>query len=401
MVNIRESIAHLGSVPPHRGRRSVPVELEKPPSSDDFVLELQGAVNIPELWESICRLVHAAVDADFACLCLRPFEMVPGTIFRDRHPFTTSEQLQRFNRLSVLQPYLLAHPGIEVVRMSDVIAEEDLVETPFYRECMEPCGYLHVAAMAFWNGTKMEAVVCAHRSREAGAFRRSEVRALQKLHASVAVAIRRVLRLHREYSVRLSLERFMQRVPLATVLLSWDLEIIYENRAACEAVLVWEEGREKARQWKPPARVKLPTPLLALCREAKEAWRPMPSNPSPGIGPCLQLRHPTESGFLVEVRVLQLGSNPGHRPTLLMTWEDLGPSENRTGEEGGRKASLGKLARLSPCERELALLTCEGLGTADLATRLGKSPLTIKKQLQSIYRKLEVPGRTRLMAILR
>lgn len=68
------------------------------------------------------------------------------------------------------------------------------------------------------------------------------------------------------------------------------------------------------------------------------------------------------------------------------------------GRAGGRMRSLQEL---SPREREIALLVCEGLSNAEIARQLRKSVLTIKTQLNAVFRKLGVTSRTRLMAMLR
>ena len=56
---------------------------------------------------------------------------------------------------------------------------------------------------------------------------------------------------------------------------------------------------------------------------------------------------------------------------------------------------------LTPREREIALLVCEGHSNAEVAKRLSKSVLTIKTQLNSVFRKLGVESRAKLMAMLR
>ena len=71
-------------------------------------------------------------------------------------------------------------------------------------------------------------------------------------------------------------------------------------------------------------------------------------------------------------------------------------------EEGRRGMGTGgNLERLSKCEREVARLVAEGCSNDEVARRLGKSVLTVKKQLRAIYQKLGVPTRARLGALLR
>jgi DNA-binding CsgD family transcriptional regulator len=61
---------------------------------------------------------------------------------------------------------------------------------------------------------------------------------------------------------------------------------------------------------------------------------------------------------------------------------------------------LSRLARLSVREREVASLVCRGESNKEVAARLGKSVLTVKTQLQSIYEKLGRVGRGRLISLL-
>jgi len=79
--------------------------------------------------------------------------------------------------------------------------------------------------------------------------------------------------------------------------------------------------------------------------------------------------------------------------------------EDRNGERHSetRAPSAKKrlLWALTPSEREVALLACEGGTNQELAPRVRKSVLTIKKQLTSIFAILEVPSRARLISLLR
>ena len=59
------------------------------------------------------------------------------------------------------------------------------------------------------------------------------------------------------------------------------------------------------------------------------------------------------------------------------------------------------MARLSPRERDVARLVGQGCSNDEIASQLGKSVLTVKKQLRSVYEKLDLSGRGRLIALLR
>ena len=84
------------------------------------------------------------------------------------------------------------------------------------------------------------------------------------------------------------------------------------------------------------------------------------------------------------------------RPRHLVHFEAV--SGKRGSYAGPSRMDL--LLRLTPRERELAEVIGRGVSNAVAARRLGKRVHTIKKQLQSIYRKLGVKTRARVVALL-
>ncbi|HRJ46753.1 MAG TPA: LuxR C-terminal-related transcriptional regulator [Opitutaceae bacterium] len=59
------------------------------------------------------------------------------------------------------------------------------------------------------------------------------------------------------------------------------------------------------------------------------------------------------------------------------------------------------LAGLSPAERVVAMQVAQGLSNREIAATLGKSEFTVKHQVSAILKKLGVPTRGRLIALLR
>jgi DNA-binding CsgD family transcriptional regulator len=62
---------------------------------------------------------------------------------------------------------------------------------------------------------------------------------------------------------------------------------------------------------------------------------------------------------------------------------------------------LSPLRDLKPREREMARLVCKGQSNAEVARRPSESVLMIKTPLSSVFRKLGVESRAKLMAMLR
>jgi DNA-binding CsgD family transcriptional regulator len=83
-------------------------------------------------------------------------------------------------------------------------------------------------------------------------------------------------------------------------------------------------------------------------------------------------------------------------PFFLVVFENTGGFPNLTLADAGK---FSQLARLSAREREVASLVGRGESNKEVAAQLGKSVLTVKTQLQSIYGKLGRVGRGRLISL--
>ena len=69
-------------------------------------------------------------------------------------------------------------------------------------------------------------------------------------------------------------------------------------------------------------------------------------------------------------------------------------TRTRTGRELG-------VVKLSPAEAEVVSLVARGLSNGEIAQELRKSASTVKSQLASVYRKLGIGSRIRLMVMFR
>lgn len=70
-------------------------------------------------------------------------------------------------------------------------------------------------------------------------------------------------------------------------------------------------------------------------------------------------------------------------------------------EDGVAAPGQRAVVKLSPAEAAVVAELTRGLTNREIAAQLGKSESTIKSQLRSVYRKLGVANRIRLMVMLR
>jgi len=64
-------------------------------------------------------------------------------------------------------------------------------------------------------------------------------------------------------------------------------------------------------------------------------------------------------------------------------------------------AQLPHFVQLTRREREIVQLICDGQSNQEIADETGSSLATVKKHIHSIFRKLEVSSRSRLIALMR
>ncbi|MDB6168455.1 MAG: hypothetical protein JWM88_1319 [Verrucomicrobia bacterium] len=208
----------------------------------------------------------------------------------------------------------------------------------------------------------------------------------------------------------------LQRLPLGVLLLKRDGEILYANPEARECLGDWHahDGDVTARHLK---RLRVPALIIDACsRLAKnegdaavagvsgdaDAGEPegaqlVFSGDDSSGGRRVRVRHPECREMSAEVCSLGSAGIGGEVPRFFVRFSQRMPA--RRGRVGA--GAFAVLDELPPKEREVALLLAEGLSDHEISRRLGKSRYTVKTQLRSVYRKLEVKNRTQLVLLLR
>jgi hypothetical protein len=113
-------------------------------------------------------------------------------------PFADDAEFQRFQELCPFSAYIEHHPGIRVVRLSDVIESSRLVRTEFFRSFLRPCGDRYQVYLILWEFDVFQGLVGLHRTAQQRDFTDTEVHLLDQLYPHFQNTGRRVLASHRE-----------------------------------------------------------------------------------------------------------------------------------------------------------------------------------------------------------
>jgi len=370
-----------------QGRPIVDPALEKP------LLRLHAARDIDSLWKAIQQTIDALLPACFIGLTLQHNPILPRVV---RSTKTMSDS---FFPITPIENYFAVNPGRRLVLASDVFPNERrLMKSMFYRNCLVPVNGRYAIGLFFWNARRLLGVIVIIRNAKQGDFSRSEIKLIRQLYAQFRTALDRLRSSERERSVRVALEKFMRRVPLPTILLRWNLKLVYQNQAASDFCSVWQRGTERARSIKTKAA--LPSEILDRCRTLKQRWEELgPLHTSHSGFKDELVHHPARRYLRATISLKQISSAGLARPHFLIEFENL--RHSAVGKDEIVRTRLSHLVRLTRREQELARLVCDGRSNQEIADEIGLSLETVKKHLHSVFHKLEVSSRSRLMAMMR
>jgi DNA-binding CsgD family transcriptional regulator len=357
------------------------------------LLSLHATTNIGSFWRAVQQLLSAAMPNRLIGLMLQPNPILP-TIARWTLPMPDG-----FFTAEPLKSYIAAQQRRKFVRISDLFSNRtSLMKSAFYRRYMAPQRCAHGIGLFFWKRQRLICVIAIMRTATQGNLSPMEMKLLQHLYPQFLTALCRLRSLEREHSLRMDLEDFLSRLPLPTILLRWNLKLIYQNRAARNFCAVWEKGPEEAQLVN--ASSPIPPEILDRCRLLKQQWAHAQRPIAPQTGFKEEhVHHPRSPHLRATVHLKQLSSAGVTRPHFLIECEDLRSSAAPRAELA--RIRLPHLVRLTRRQQEVARLVCEGRSNQEIADDACLSVPMVKKHLHAIFRKLEVNSRSRLMALMR
>lgn len=362
------------------------------PAVEKSLLNLHAAIHVESFWKAVQRVIEATIPGSVMGLTLLHNPIFP-MIAKWTRPIP--DGLFDFKPL---ENYLNAHPRSKLVQASDVFPDRSkLMKSGFYRQYMAPQKCMYATGLFFWKQQRLICVIVIMRTEKQGELNLAQMDLLRHLYPQFQTALRRLGSLEREHSARMAFEQFLRRLPLPTILLRWNLKLVYQNQAAREFCALWDKGPEMARLMKvnaPP-----PSEILDACRALKKRWQQSPHLNVPlSTGSQDVVHHPSRGYLRATLSLKQLSSTGIARPHFLIECEDLHRRQIQPELRGPR---LPHLARLTGREQQVTRLVCDGRSNQEIADDAALSLAMVKKHLHAIFRKLEVNSRSRLMALMR
>jgi len=358
------------------------------------LLKLHRAMDVKSFWRAVHQLLSAAMPNRAIGLSL---QQNPGVAIISRW---TRAMPDGFFVADRVKGYAGQRPRKKLARMDDLFPNcSGLLQSDLYRRFMAPRKCAHGAMLFFWKRQRLICLIAILRSARQGNFSLAEMELLRQLYPHILAALRRIESLERERLVRVHFEEFLRHLPLPTMILRWNLKPIYKNPAAREFCAVWEKGPEEAKRTKATSPV--PFEILDRCQMLKQQW--MDAQSLAGEERAMdckqeQVHHPQFANLRATIHLKQIKSVRVAPPHFVIACEDL----RRNGGQSSRVRCfrLPAFARLTRREQQVAQLACEGRSNKEIAQDACLSLQTVKKHLHAVFRKLEVPSRSRLVALM-
>ena len=354
------------------------------------LLGLHRATNIDSFWKAARRLLSAAIPNQLIKVTFQHNPVLPTIAGRTR-PLPNG-----FFAEEPLRSHVAGRPRKRFVRISDLFSDRSrLTKSVLFRRYLAPHHCRHGVILFFWKNQRLICAITIMRTPEQGDLTPAEMKLLRQLYRQFRTALHRLGSLEREHSARSALEELVRRLPLPTILLRWNLKPVYQNRAARDFCSVWEKGPNEARWTKP--RSPIPSQILDRCRELRQKWQH--SSARRTRSKKERVHHPRSPHLRATIRLRKLSSAGVARPHFLIECENLEVKTAPSALPGA--AHLPHFVQLTRREREIVRLICDGQSNQEIADETGSSLATVKKHIHSIFRKLEVTSRSRLIALMR
>ena len=373
------------------------------PALQRSVIGLETAANVTEFWTALRGFIGTALpDHHSATLFLDAQEKIPGALTLHSQPSLRPVAWWRARaKLTPTHAYLNDHPGIKLYNLEQMLPADLRARrrTDFYRHVLRPEGFDKLVGLTTWERGERKSILVLRRAFAHAEFTRGEMNLLLDLHPIFDRNLRRIEQQEEERVCRSTLQQFINLLPQGVLLVNAKRELVFANPEAFETCARWNLGPMVARRMNSRAVFAIPPVFLETYEELLAEHYAQALTPGGARGGLRRkLAHPDQPGLRADLNLVVMDDPLLTRPYLfaqLINHTALGASSAEAQER-----QLTVLGQLTPREREVALLVREGLSNEEIAGRLHKGVGTIKNQLQSIFVKLAVNSRAKLVARL-
>jgi len=369
------------------------VSLRRSPETDLLLIRVHESEKVDQLAKALFALIGHLMPFQFCNLLFRPLEFeLPCRFTPIKYKPVVDAYMDRHHKSDLWLERSPVHPGVTAVRHGDYTPSDILRRSAYYRNVLRPLDSEYGASIVAWRGDTWLSTLTVMHNRDQGEFTDSQMEELKALHPHFECVIRRLAGHQESKLIHSSIGRFISTLPTASIILDWNLRPLHFSALAAQLCVQWRHGA-RASLFKAPKSFQLPGDILAAIESlrpalTKEKW--VKGSP-PRTSVRVVHQHPKISWLSASIEFLPSRSLSLSKGTFLLSL-----NSDRTSDKGTSIAH--KISTLSPRERECAWLAAEGLHNSEIAKRLGKSPITVRNQLTSIFGKLNLNSRHKLIA---
>lgn len=366
---------------------------------DRALLDLHRATTVEALWRALSTFLTRALPLHSCSLFLNYFDLGHG--FRGLHHQTLPGAVLPWDlrrRVSPAPEFLARNVGVKMYRLHELVpAGQRLSHTDYFRQVMCVEGWHSLVGLPYWREGQLRAVLVVRRSAEQGDFSGEDMALLEQLYPHVDIALDRVRDAHELQLHRACLQACFGWMPDGNLVLDWSGRVVLRNRQAAEICLRWNYGAEEARRLHPEKNFAVPIEIVEACAVMGKEWSPRPARPGSGLARGGSARWVRKNNDEATVRLVETPDLTLTKPVFLVQFMPVA-----TARVPLRPAARSHLIRagLTVTEMSVAEFAAQGFGNDEIASHFGKSAKTVAAQLTSIFRKLNVDSRAKLVALL-
>jgi len=366
-------------------------QLEPPPHACEAVYDsefrsLNSVSSVREFWQLLRAVLARVVPHHSVSLYFNYFG--PDDAFRVLHhqqlPGSVVPWPER-RKLSPAPEFLRRHPGTKTYRLRQILPEgATLRDSDYFLHVMQVEGWATLLGHGFWDGTRLVALLVLRRSAEQGEFGPEDIHFLERWHPHLRDALVRIQTTDEEAVLKSCFSSCLDAMSVGVMIFDWDLRLKFMNSTAARRCAGLKDGVDRACAPHPDCDLAVPNTVSEALHAAKaEALAPN----------CRET--PADARRGIQVQALSPVGLSLARPCFLV---QIFPSAD--GEASRRSEASTRLACLTRCEREVALLAADGYSNGEIAARLRKSERTVASQMGAVLGKLGFASRVMIARLV-